>query len=302
MTATRASLLGTTCLVAAMLMAAPATSAMADEFLHVTPDGSLARTNTPIPGPLHSTITVGVETNDYFRGAFDGVQEDIDEVNGRVGLGVAMKLYENPGSTGLNELSISGGTDNGLTNGSAANEGDWHESNNYVGLTAGFGDGFQTGLTYTFYSAPDIRGWDDVHEVALAAGYGGDDFAGALAPQAKLATPVDENDGWYGEFSLRPSFPVGQVNAGAVEVALPMVVGVGFDDYYDSPSGDTGVYGSVGAELGVPLAVPSDYGNWTMTAGVNATFRDTTIKRAGGPLDDGGDTVFGGMLKLTVAY
>src|SRR5690606_18415192 len=155
-------------------------------------DGDLTTTDTPISGPLHSTFTLGAETNDYFRGAFDGVQEDLDEVNGRLGLSVTMQLMDNPGSSGLTDLSITGGSDNGLTNGAAANDGDWHESNNYVGLSAGFGGGWQTGVTYTYYASPDIRGSDPLQEVALAAGYGGDDFAGALAPQVKVAKPVNE--------------------------------------------------------------------------------------------------------------
>ena len=81
-----------------------------------------------------------------------------------------------------------------------------------------------------------------------------------------------------------------------------MAVGVGLDDYYGGTGDDTGVFASVGAEIGVPLGVPRDYGNWMLTAGVGATFRDNTIERAGGPRDDGGDMVLGGMLTFSVAY
>ena len=303
MTATRTALAGTCWLAAtAILIGAPVTTAGADEFLHVTPDGSLATTETPIPGPLHSTMTFGVATNDYFRGAFDGVQEDLDEVNGRVGLSVSMQLLDDPGSGGLTGLSITGGSDNGLTNGTAADDGDWHESNNYVGLAAELGDAWAAGLTFTYYATPDISATDPLQEVALAFGYTGDSFVGAMGPEVKLAKPVDETDGWFTQLSLRPSFPVGQMQAGPVVFAVPMEVGVGFDDYYGSGGDDTGVYGSVGAELGVPLGMPRDYGNWMVTAGVGATWRDNTIERAGGPLDDGGDVVIGGMLTFSVAY
>jgi hypothetical protein len=301
MRATRIAPAGTRFLTAAILISLPAATVAANDFIHVTPEGDVTTSETPIPGPLHSTVTLGIKTSDYFRGAFDGVDEDIETVNGRAGMSVSLQMIDQPGA-GLSGLSITGGSDNGLTNDNAADDGDWHESDNYIGLAAEFGDAWQAAVTYTYYATPDISATDPLQEVALAFGYGGDDFLGDVGPQIKLAKPVDETEGWFTGVSMRPAFPVGEMSAGPVEVRFPMEAGIGFDDYYGGPGGDTGMYGSVGAEVGVPLGMPSSYGNWEVAAGVSAMFRDDTIRRAGGPQDDGGSTVFTGGLRLSVVY
>lgn len=272
------------------------------QYIRVTEEGDLLSSRSPIPGPLHSNISVGVATSDYFRGAFDGVSEEIDEVNGIVDLSTTFQPIDRPGNSGLTAFSITGGTSNGLTNGPAANQGDWHESDNFVGAAAQFGGGLTTGVTYTYYAAPDIRGADPLQEVSAVVGYVGDDFGGRLAPQVKVAKPVDETDGWFTQASIRPAIPVADMRAGPVTVGFPMEVGVGIDDYYGSTNGETGVYGSIGADVAVPLGLPRTYGAWQATAGVDTIIRDETIQSAGGPLDGGGDVVVTGTVGLAVNF
>lgn len=305
---------GTGWLLAAVALAGlPAAKAMAGDeiwspgasatsYVRVTPQGDLATSKSPIPGPLHSNIGVGVSTSDYFRGAFDGVGDDLDEVNGIVDLSTTFQPINRSGGSGLTAMSITGGTSNGLTNGPAADQGDWHQSDNFVGVATQFGGGLTTGLTYTYYARPDISGTDPLQEVAGAVGYTGDSLIGRVSPQLKVAKPVDETDGWFTRASIRPAIPVGDMNDGAVEVSFPMEVGVGLDDYYGGTRGDTGVYGSVGAHVAVPLGLPQSYGSWAATAGVDTIIRDNTIKSAGGPLDDGGDVVVTGTVGMAVTF
>lgn len=272
-----------------------------NSYVRLTETGDIRTSTTTIPGPLHSNIAFGAGTADYFRGSFDGVEEDIDTVAGEVGLSTTFQPIDRPGG-GLTGLSITGGTSNGLTNGDAADQGTWYESDNFAGVAAEFGDAWTTGVTYTYYAAPDISGNDPRQEVAGAVRYTGDDFLGRVGPQVKVAKPVDENDGVFTELSVEPTFEVAQMRAGAVELSTPMAVGAGFNDYYGGATGNTGVFGKVGAHVSVPLGVPATYGAWRASVGGDAIFRDDTIRSAGGPLDDGGDTVLMGMARLSIAY
>ncbi len=75
------------------------------------------------------------------------------------------------------------------------------------------------------------------------------------------------------------------------------------DDRRDGgTSGETGVYGSIGAHVAVPLGLPRTYGSWAATAGADTIIRDNTIKSAGGPLDDGGDVIVTGQVGMAVTF
>ena len=70
------------------------------------------------------------------------------------------------------------------------------------------------------------------------------------------------------------------------------------DGRYEEQAG-----GQLEANGSVPLAfMPSDYGSWTFSAGVDLIWRDDDIEDAGGQFDDAGNFVPIGKLAVSFVY
>ncbi|MGH6886499.1 MAG: hypothetical protein ACREGK_10550, partial [Geminicoccales bacterium] len=60
---------------------------------------------------------------------------------------------------------------------------------------------------------------------------------------------------------------------------------------------------SAGLSGSVPLAfIPSDYGSWKLTAGVDLILREDDLDDAGGPFDDAGNVVPIGKMAISFVY
>lgn len=286
--------------VASLLAPAAGAAQERQPFTYMGVLGDIVQSTSANPGRVHVSGSLSFATADYFRGAFDDVPEDLDEVAIGPSLSLIVELLRRP-SGPLENLSVTLGTQNNLADQVQPVDSevhDWYESNNFVGLAARFAGGWRAGTAYTIYSSPnDVS--PTVHELAFAVGYGGDNLAGRLAPQAKVATRVDDNDGVYAELKVAPAFtPLGE----GLTLTVPVVVGAGFDDYYGAGTG-TSVYGSVGVTAGLPLRfIPPEYGSWTFAVGADVLVRDRDIRRTGRGFDDQDTVVVIGRASLDLVY
>ena len=274
-----------------------------DEFIYGSVLGDIQQAETANPGRIHALANLGVASADYFRGGFDDVPSDLDEIAFGPDLSVAFELWQDR-PWPVADLSLTLGTQNNLADQvqpTDASAEDWYESNNFAALTARLGQDWLGQLTYTIYSSPnDVSG--TAYELALAGSYRGSNPIGGLSPQLKLAKPTDRSEGLYTELRATPGLTLFEDGSYPLSLTAPVTLGVGFDDYYGSGTGTTGFVG-LGLSGSVPLAIiPADYGSWTFSAGVDLLLREDDLADAGDPFDDAGNLVPIGSLTLAVAY
>jgi len=141
-------------LLALVVAAGPAAAQDRDaemvDLTLVTSEGDVISTRTPNEDNLHVFGSFTVATADYFRGAFDGVEEDLDEWSYRPTLGLAVDLAQGTGA--LTNLSLTLGMANGFTNTdydhAAKQRESWYKGDFFTGLAANLFDDFLAGLTY----------------------------------------------------------------------------------------------------------------------------------------------------------
>lgn len=166
---------------------------------------------------------------------------------------------------------------------------EWFETRFTVGadviLGQRFGGEWTAGVFYNAYTSPN-NAFSTVHELGVKlefddsglwkgkSPFGLEGWSG-LQPYALVAFEIDGardgmSEGSYLELGLYPHFSVGDFNGQAVMLGLPVRVGFGMDEYYESaPGEDHSEFGfaSIGAELTVPLR-----GNLNLTLGVDWLF------------------------------
>jgi hypothetical protein len=305
MPTSRTPTVATAVLIASGLFGAGTAAAQEAEntFIYSNSVADIQQATTVNPGRIHITANFSVATADYFRGAFDDVPSDLDQIAYGPDLSVAFELWRDR-PWPVPELSLSLGTQNNLAEQvqpTDASLEDWYESNNFAALTVRFGQDWLGQLTYTIYGSPnDVSG--TAYQIALAGSYRGQNLIGGLKPQLKLAVPTDSGDGVYTELVAGPGFTLFEDGSYPLSLSAPATLGIGVDDYYGAGSGTTGF---VGLSLigGVPLAfIPEDYGSWTFKAGVNLLLRDQAIVDRGKPFDDAGNFVPIGTISIGAAY
>lgn len=293
-------------LLAGLLGAAGATSALAQDrpsFVRGGALGDVASSESANPGRVHVLGNLGAGNGDYFRGAFDDVPTD--ELVVGPDLALAFELLED-GRGLADRLALTLGTQNNFADQVQPTDDtdleSWYESNNFIALTAELDGGWTAGLTYTVYSSPnDVSG--TAHELALAAKYRLDRLPIGLAPQVKLALPLESgDDGLFAQLALAPTLSEIGSERYPLTVFAPLTLGVGFDDYYGPGTGTTG-YASVGLAASMPLAfVPSDFGNWSISGGIDLLVRDQVIADGGAPFDDEDNVVPLASVRVSFAY
>ena len=113
-----------------------------DELIFGAVLGDLRHATTANPGRVHVAGNLGAASADYFRGKYDGVPSDLDEIAIGPDLGVAFELFEDQ-PWPVSDLSLTVGTQNNLADQAQPTDSsveDWYESNNFVALTAGLGE------------------------------------------------------------------------------------------------------------------------------------------------------------------
>jgi hypothetical protein len=108
----------------------------------------------------------------------------------------------------------------------------------------------------------------------------------ALNPTALVAwefknTALGLNEGTYAEVGIRPSYTIYDDEEYPVSLALPNLIGMSINDYFESPSGNDESFGywRTGLIFSVPLAFMSgDYGNWAVNAGAYAYVFNSNLR------------------------
>lgn len=264
--------------------------------------GTLEDATTSSAGKVHVYSELNVRTADYLRGAFNGVTEDIDDISFNPIVNVIIQLYE--GGSWLRDLNLTIGSDNGLSDVSPFNNVEspkiWYAADDYIGLSNHVGDDWLAGVTITAYTSPNSVVVNS-SEYALTVQYAGRNVLGRLSPQLKAARQFDEDQATYLEFGLTPRVELLSGSA-PLEINLPIVVGIGFDDYY-GPSVDTTGFVGIGIEGAKSLGfIPSDYGSWEFTIAFHALVREDELVDAEPTVADDGNTIISGAVGISLAY
>ena len=247
----------------------------------------------PNSGMLGFSAGVDFVSDYYFRGI-------IQETGGFI----AQPFLD--ASMSLGPVSITAGTWNSLhsVSGSGFDGAPeiFYESDFYAGLGFAAGDAVGIDLTYTAYMSP--RGsWGTTKEVALGLGFA--TFADPYATFAfELSGGADggPNEGSYVEIGFEPAVPLEDA---PVSLSFPVAIGASMSNYfeYENAMGvmSDGAFGffSIGASVGIPLAIPEEYGSWELAIGVNALMFGEGVKMING--EDKGAKVIG-LFGLSLGY
>jgi len=260
-------------------------------FIYINEEGTVFRSVDPISdNNAHVHGYLNVLTADYFRGTFDGVQEDLGDLAFIPAFGLTWSLEgtEQP-------MTVTAGIHSGLSDESPfANldsPGIWYEADLYAGLALQmFGDNLW-GVTYTYYGSPN-NAYSGRDEIALAWNYPAADVAAniSLNPNAKLAIPLEEDAGFFLQFGIRPSVRLFSDSERPVTLVIPADIGFGFDDYLGADDNLTSFL-STGLIGSVPLTPSMEYGRWHFNGGVTLVMREQSLIDVGGVNDDAGNMV-----------
>lgn len=130
-----------------------------------------------------------------------------------------------------------------------------------LGITRG---SWSTGVLYTAYLSPNDS-FGAIHELAFSASHDS-----PLAPSIMLATELSNADlgeggGTYLELGVEPAVPT----EGAISLSVPVVIGLGMNDYYGKAFG----YFSAGLAAGIELD-----GGFEVHAGLSLLFLGDALK------------------------
>lgn len=187
----------------------------------------------------------------------------------------------------------------------------WYEADLYVGAGGSVGK-FGYSVSYLAYTSPS-GAWDTIDEILFELNYDDSEWWGesgfSLTPSLTLAfeigsTGADLADGENGVYlapGITPAFGVDDLGfLKHVDFSFPLVVGVSLSEYYEDSTGEDHAFGffSVSAKAGIPLAVPEEYGNWTLTGGVQFMILGDTPEE----LNDGENTAWVGTVGLSIEF
>jgi len=241
----------------------------------------------PNTGAVSFDVNVDVPTKYQFRGV---VQQDQGFII-QPGLTATVKLYE--GENILESLDWYAGIWTSFHSDQSGHEAAvgpltgnkaWYEADLYTGVAIGLPYGIGADLSYIAYTYPSGAA-ATIHEADLKLTYDDKDLmAGmgmfALNPYALFAFEIDNQGGnqrGYFEAGLEPSFVVLESESYPVTLSVPVKLGLSLYDYYADLAQTFG-YILVGVDFSVPLAfIPSEYGAWDFSAGVNFLFADTDV-------------------------
>lgn len=165
--------------------------------------------------------------------------------------------------------------------------GNFYEADLYAGLKFSVLDTVEVKPFYIAYKYPG-GAFSTVQEADLAFSLNDAKWLDtwALNPTALLAwefknTALGLNEGVYAEVGIRPSYTIYDDEEYPVSLALPNLIGMSLDDYFESPSNNDETFGywRTGLIFSVPLAFMSgDYGNWAVNAGAYAYVFNSNLR------------------------
>jgi len=282
----RLGLLAAALLAAGSLLGGTA-QAQTDESLHYRGAEPLEGPEWESPiSPFYFSFGMDIVSAYYFRGY------ELLNSGGifQPWLEVGVTAFE--GDDWLNSIDVSVGWWNVATtsiNRNVDGTSNWYETDIYFALEVGLFDYWTLGFEFTDYEYPG-GGAFAIREVAWSVSFDDSEFLGpfALQPYAYYALEIDVTGGGeasYLEFGIAPGFTLLESMAYPIDVTFPIAIGLGFDGYYADRRGNDELFGyvTVGGELSMPLSfIPSDFGAWSVHAGVYGVFQnESAIMRRG---------------------
>ncbi|MGH7787052.1 MAG: hypothetical protein ACRERC_09320 [Candidatus Binatia bacterium] len=167
-----------------------------------------------------------------------------------------------------------------------------YEIDFYPSLSIDWAGGLNSSVTYLLYTSPN-GAFSTVQQIDLGLAYDDSDLLGAFAlnPAATFSfevanTSFGSKKGGYFELAGGPgmdvSLPGDETGDYPVTLTVPLAVGLSMYDYYESTDpthNQTFGFFSFGLVAGVPLSfIPSDYGSWSLNAGINVLVLSDTLK------------------------
>lgn len=247
---------------------------------------------------LHPVLSVDVRNGDFVRGSYDDDAASLGRVPVHVQVGAVYELTRQAGGDATAWLEVR--SSNGIHSpsvGERTSPRAWYESNNLVGLAASLAPGLKGALTYTVKTSPNGIS-DTTHELSAALSLDRSSGFGWLNPGVNATWRPKGGGGFYTQATIEPGWKLGE-HANAIRVSIPAVLGVGWNDFYESDSG-TRAYGSAGLALDVPLAIAG--GHWSARAEALALVRDDRLRMLGGERADHGTVEPYVTLRLSYAY
>lgn len=289
---------GVTALAGALLIGSPAAAHEAEE------------TSDPNTGAISLGAGTNVSTHYFFRGILQEDQGFITQPWAELGF----NLYE--GTDGIDSVDLSVGIWNSFHDeetGEATSDGadSWYEADLYAGVGVSFLEDFSAGLTYTAYTSPNDA-FTTIEEISLSFGYddsglwedaGVEDFA--LNPSLTAAFEIDEtaygpDEGIYLDFGIAPSFTIVESGDYPITLTVPVTVGLGLSDYYETTTDDDHFgYVDLGLDFSMPLAfMPAEFGAWEAGVGAHFLFLGDNLETT----NNGDDFEVIGTFSLSMSY
>lgn len=254
-------------------------------------------------GPISVHGGMDIVSEYWFRGIFQENQGFI----GQPWLTIGLNVYTDEEAHCLNSIDLTVGTWNSVHSGPSGEDAppgathdpdSWYENDIYAGVSLTLFQDWTLGVTWTGYFSPNDV-FSATHEVAVSVGYDDSSWWGdsgfSLSPGVLVAFEFDggadgiSGEGVYLQLSLTPSMVVLHSQTYPVTLSLPMVLGLGLDDYYQAVTTggaiDDETYGffDIGLEASVPLAfIPSDFGEWEFHVGVHGIFTGSNNREDNG--------------------
>lgn len=263
---------------------------------------SAVQADDEAPNKGRISVSAGVDyvSQYWYRGL---AQENQDYIF-QPWAGIGVNLFSDENADALNSVDVNFGvwtSFHGGPSGDGAPAGSgitdpmaWWETDFYVGLNFTVFKRIGLGVTYTALTSPN-DGFLTVDDLAFSVSYddaglwGDGILANGLQPSAKIAFEIGDNGadagantGIYYELAFGPSW---DNVVGPVGLSVPFTFGFGSDFYEDGlGNDDTFGYFDVGADFSLPLDfIPSDFGSWTLTAGVHMIVLGDSASNIAGP-------------------
>ena len=287
--------------------------------------------------PLDETPSAGSDTGDaytfragaaltnayFFRGYNQEDQGFIAQPFAELGISLFNSKVVDPDEPAKYTVNATVGIFNSVhsekTLSSGSGPSDWYESDQYAGVTFTTGR-FSAGALYTFYTFPNGAA-STIGEVSGILGYaiplkGNAEDPGDVDVNLKLgaivayetndhnpdavASNVNGNNDAYLEVDVTPdvAFETGGTD---LTLTFPFAVGVSLKDYYQDSSGSDDFFGyfSVSAVVGVPLPVPSAYGAWKLSGGVQYLYLNAGVLE---DFNNGDNSQLNGSVALEISF
>jgi len=229
-------------------------------------------------------------TNEYL---FRGIAQEDRGVIAQPWLELGFLLHEGCGL--LHDVQLTAGIWNSLHDGPTGGAGSmWYEADVYAGLSAGLGERWTIGTTYTVYHSPNGT-FGTVEEIAASLAFDDSELwlPTALQPSLLLSFELDgQADAGRGlgicaELGIEPRIAFASIDGFEIDLLVPLKVGFSVRDYYELPGGGGDkAFGYFQAGLVLAAALPGlpDPGRpWTLEVGMHyLVLGDSNEARNGG--------------------